>query len=404
MFHRSDNVMMMASLEAEPRKASVIVAGPGSSLTIPGIIVSEVVSALAKLDPVIRIEVDLSIHPTVGLHRAPSLSAAHDDESNYDIVRLSAPRSSRERKLAFRKWIGPQTKSAIAYAWPGIDNSWIRDFLLVANEAGVSTTVMCASLPESSQFRAVTIASILKHADFVLVGHDSEAKELRSRFGSSGPMVETHRALSLRGRGSHSRERRITAFLPKESGESLLTLMAAFDAIPEARIHGHNLQVVMRYAGSAIPNIISHSYHTNYVQLIGEDVSTADLQELCNTSSALTVADPAFDSRAFSTALGTGIATVVLGNSRRPAVGRGYVGGLLANHSRPASVHVALSHALRLTELGFPSPDAWKDLADLLVGGRPRADAPIQLHQPRVKELVRPARALEPALLLEHTL
>ena len=102
MFHRTDNVMMMAALEVEPRTASVIVAGPGSSLTIPGIIVSEVVAALAKSDPVIRIEVDLGVYPTMGLHRAPSLSAAHDDESNYDVVRLCAPRGSRERKLALR--------------------------------------------------------------------------------------------------------------------------------------------------------------------------------------------------------------------------------------------------------------------------------------------------------------
>jgi hypothetical protein len=340
----------------------------------------------------------------VGLHRAPSLSAAHDDEGNYEVVRHSAPRSRRERKIALRKWIGPQAQSAIAYAWPGLDNSWIRDFILVAKEAGLSTAIMCASLPESSRTRAVTIANILRHADLVLVGHESEAQELLFRFGSSGPVVETHPSLSLRGRGAQSQERRITAFLPRESDDSLRTLMAAFDAIPKARIVGHKLQVVMRYAGSSIPSIISNSYHADYVELIGEDVSSADLQELCNTSSALTVGNPAFDSRAFSTAQGIGIATVVLGNALRPVVGRGYVGGLLANHSRPASVHVAISHALRLAELGFPKPDAWEDLADRLIKRQTNVDVPVQLHNSKTRELVRPVRTLEPARFLERTL
>ena len=49
--------------------------------------------------------------------------------------------------------------------------------------------------------------------------------------------------------------------------------------------------------------------------------------------------------------------------SNLPAVGRGYVGGLLADVRRPASVHVAVNHALQLEELRFPSPVTWNQLA-----------------------------------------
>jgi hypothetical protein len=50
-----------------------------------------------------------------------------------------------------------------------------------------------------------------------------------------------------------------------------------------------------------------------------------------------------------------------------PDVGRGYVGALLADMNRPVSVHVALTHALRLAELHFPRPDAWNDLVNRLL-------------------------------------
>jgi hypothetical protein len=66
-----------------------------------------------------------------------------------------------------------------------------------------------------------------------------------------------------------------------------------------------------------------------------------------------------------------------------PEVGRSYVGGLLADLTHPASVHVALIHALRLAELSFPNPDAWDELAQ-------RLD---ESHRSRIPA----ARLLEPA-------
>jgi hypothetical protein len=76
-------------------KDRVVVAGPGSSLTIPGIIVAEIVRALAKGGRVTRIEVDLSSHTMAGLHRAPSLAAWHGEQSPDAIVGFHAPENTR---------------------------------------------------------------------------------------------------------------------------------------------------------------------------------------------------------------------------------------------------------------------------------------------------------------------
>jgi hypothetical protein len=162
-------------------------------------------------------------------------------------------------------------------------------------------------------------------------------------------------------------------------------LLAAFDAIPEAWIDAYRLQIVMRYMGGSVPQLVERSYHADYVTLVGEDISTIDLEQLCAASSALIVADPAFDSRAFSTAVDCGIATVVLSPAKLPDVGRGYVGGLLADMNRPASVHVALIHALRLAELRFPSPDAWDELAQRLGGKRPQVPASLEVLEPAIE-------------------
>jgi hypothetical protein len=170
----------------------IVVAGPGTSLTIPGIIVSEIVMALAASSRVRRIEVDLGTHPTMGLHRAPSLAAAHDRALHFSPERHRAPRDAQARKKALRQWIGPDVKVALAYAWPGIDNDWIRDFLQVANAAGVRTVVLCASLPPSRKARAVSLVDTMRGANRVVVGDAAEASELVAAFGPYGPEVQTH--------------------------------------------------------------------------------------------------------------------------------------------------------------------------------------------------------------------
>jgi hypothetical protein len=155
----------------------------------------------------------------------------------------------------------------------------------------------------------------------------------------------------------------------------LFSLLAAFDAIPEAWIEGYQLRVVMRNSDSVVPAMVANSYHFDHVRLISEDISALDFEKLCSTSSALIVADPALDSRAFSTAVNCGIATVVLSKALLPEAGRGYVGGLLAELGKPASIYVALTHALRLAELRFPTPDMWLALARVIVPSKERAVA-----------------------------
>jgi hypothetical protein len=319
------------------------------------------------LTTVTRIEVDPGDRLTTGLHRAPSLAAAHDAASTSNTVSYHAPAGGRLRSQSFRRWIGPEIGTAVAYVWPGNDNGWIKEYIQVANSSGATTIVACASLPKSARARAATLADAMTHADLILVGDAADAKQLVSELGTSGPTVETHHALSLGGRDHHSTVQKITAFLPKDNGDSLSTLLAAFDAIPEAWIGNYQLEIVMRFTGRIIPDMVASSYYVEHVDLIGEDISTLDLAELCSTASVITIADPALDSRAFQTAVDCGVATVVLANALLPKVGRGYVGGLLADFDRPESVHVALFHALRLSELGFPHPEAWDELAARLI-------------------------------------
>jgi hypothetical protein len=358
--------------EAQRVRTGIVVAGPGSTLTIPGIIATEIVQALAQSNPVRRIEVDFGLHFKAGLHRAPSLAAAHDEGRSGDIVRHRAPSNYRLRTQAFREWIGTDTHTAVAYAWPGNNNEWISEFLDAAKVMGAKTAVLCESPPKSGATRAASLAALLNRADRVIVGDSSDVEELKLAFGSSGPVVESHRALSLGGRSGRSLVHQITAFLPKDDSDMLFSLLAAFDAIPEAWIEGYQLQVVMRNSDSAIPAMVASSYHFDHVRLISEDISTIDFEKLCSTSSALIVADPALDSRAFSTAVDCGIATVVLSKALLPEAGRGYVGGLLAELGKPASIYVALTHALRLAELRFPTPDTWLDLARVIAPSQER--------------------------------
>jgi len=366
VFQRPEDHDGVDAIKARESRTAVVVAGPGSSLTIPGIIVSQIVQSLAQMVPVTRIEVDLGTDYMSGLHRAPSLAAAHDAPRNSRIVRLRAPNNVRFRAQAFREWIGTETRTVIAYAWPGIDNGWIKQFLQVARMSGASTIVVCQSRPNSSRTKLLSLVDIVYQADVVIVGDANDAQELAASFGPSGPIVKTHRALSLGGRNSKKAVNQITAFLPKDNVSMLSTLLSAFDGIPEAWIANLSLQVVMRYSSPVVPDMVERSYHAEYVKLVGEDISSIDLEQLCATSSALIVADPALDSRAFLTAVNSGVATVVLATAMLPKAGRGYVGGLLADHDRPASINVALSHALRLADLRFPGPDAWLELAQRL--------------------------------------
>jgi hypothetical protein len=379
VFRRPEEPTGLAAARTSERNR-VVVAGPGSTTTIPGIIVSEIVQAISRRSPTLRVEVDLGLDFTVGLHRAPSLAIAHSDEANATVTVRRAPDSARFRAQAFREWMAEDVGTAIAYAWPGIDNSWIKQFLAVGRHFGATTIVAIASLPRNARTRAVALADAVGRADLVLVGDAEDARALSSSIGSSRTKVEVHPALSLSNRVWSAPRQQITAFLPRDSTRTLSTLLAAFDAIPEAWVHDYHLQVVMRHVGQILPEMVANSYHADHVRLIGEDLSSPTLEELCAGSSVLSVADPGFGSRAFSTAVDFGLATVVLSSSRLPEVGRGYVGGLLADLTHPASVHVALTHALRLAELRFPNPDAWDDLAARLTNTA--QPSPVRLLEP----------------------
>lgn len=377
----TENPLNLDSFKANDGRRSVLVAGPGSSFTVPGLIVSEIVHALAKSTSVTRIEVDVNSDSMRGLHRAPSLSAAYEPRESNRYKTHRAPASARQRAQFFRDFMSRDVGTAVAYAWPGIDNSWIKQFISAGRSAGALTIVACASLPQPSHAKASSLAGAIASADVVLVGDEKQALELRKVFGRWGPDIECHPALSLDGRSGRQSRFEITAFLPKDGIGSLKTVLSAFDAIPEAWIHDYKLHVVMRYNDRRVLRLIGSGYHGKHVELIGDQMTSTELEEVVSTSSVISIANPEVDSRVFSTAMTSGIGTVVMGDAQMPKVGRGYVGGLLADATSPASLHVALSHALRLGDLRFPSPLAWDGLAQRL-SPMARELAPIRVFEP----------------------
>jgi hypothetical protein len=341
--------------------SSVVVAGPSSSVTIPGLMTDEVVGALAAHAQVIKVAVNSSKDYDSGLHRAKSLSA-NFRPGDLATRTFRTPLVSRQRRQEFRQYFRERVELAVALAWPGIDNSWIGEFVHVARQAGARTVVLVVTHPSSGQ-GATSIARELADADLVLVGDILGATLLSAALGTKRPVIEVHRALSLTGRDVGNEHKRLTTFLPKDDEQSLLSVLTAFDAIPTDWIDNYDLRVMMRYSGRAVLDRVAASYHSGHVQLIGEDFSSLDMHQIATDSSAMSVADPAFDSRAYATAVDAGVATVVLAGDMVTDVGRGYVGGLLADINRPTSVYVAHNHALRLSELRFPSPAAWFELA-----------------------------------------
>ena len=338
-----------------------VVAGPVSNVTIPGLMTAEVVGALASYSRVTEVPVNPSKDYDTGLHRARSLSANfRSAEDSQRTIRL--PLAATKRRNEFRQYFEDEVDLAVALAWPGIDNSWIGEFVHVARQARAKSVVLVVDHPSSEQ-GALSLAREVANSDLVLVGDVMTATMLSVKLGTRRPVIEVHRALSLTGRNVGSRRKRMTTFLPRDDGQALIGVLRAFDAIPMDWIENYDLRVIMRYSGRKIPDHLAASYHRNHVELIGEDFSSLDVRKIVAESSAMSVADPAVDSRVFAAAVDLGVATVVLAGDMVTDVGRGYVGGLLADVKRPTSIYIAHNHALRLSGLRFPSPESWSDLA-----------------------------------------
>ncbi|MGA7834968.1 MAG: hypothetical protein WCA31_07125, partial [Acidimicrobiales bacterium] len=209
MRRRTDDLPDSIFSRAESGKDTILIAGPSSSLTIPGVVVHQMTHAIGELVPVVRVDVDSSTNIVAGLHRAPSLAAAHDSPADRNITRYRAPQHARLRGQMFRSLMLPDVSTVVAYAWPGLDNSWIRQIIQAGRSAGKMTIVACASLPQPNHKRANTLASTFAYADVVLVGDKREARELATIFGRLGPIIEAHSALSLEGRGGRDGTQRI---------------------------------------------------------------------------------------------------------------------------------------------------------------------------------------------------
>jgi hypothetical protein len=251
---------------------------------------------------------------------------------------------------------------AIALSWPSISNDWIGDYVAAAHDVGAVSVVLRMSGPSSDMAQIDGLARRVPRADLVLVGDHLEANRLSATLRNGTPVIDTHRALSLLGRQRNDGLHRVTAFLPKDDLAGLTMLLRAFDAIPEAWSNSYRLTLVMRSTTDEVATALAASHYADRIDLISTDLSEDALSALCDDSSAVVMADPSVDSRAYALAEQRGVATVLLLDTSFPVVGKGYVGGLVADVHSPSSIYVAIMHAIRLAELSFPTPKAWSEL------------------------------------------
>lgn len=339
----------------------VVVAGPGSERTIPGVMGAEVVHAVANFGAVSRLEIDPTQHVRSGLHRAPSLAALYS-YAGEAVPTWHVAGSTRAQRKAFHQHLRPDTAMAIALSWPTIANDWIGDFVAAAKDVGAVSVVLRMSGPSSDMSQIDGLARRVTKADLVLVGDPLEANRLSGSLRSATPVIDTHRALSLLGRQRAADTHRVAAFLPKDDVAGLQMLLRAFDAIPEAWSNSYRLTLVMRSSTDEVRSAVAASHYADRIDVIDSDLSEEALSNLCDDSSAVVMADPGVESRAYALAEQRGVATVLLLDTSFPVVGKGYVGGLVADVHSPSSIYVALMHAIRLAELSFPTPKAWSEL------------------------------------------
>lgn len=364
----TDTIPAAKDQTSRPPEGAVVVAGPSSSLTLPGIIASEIARSLTDFVRVVRIDVDPSSDFSSGLFRAPSLAAsAAVDLQASGATRIAAPRAARDRMRFFRHIIDRSVGAVVAYTWPGLDNDWVGQIIRAGRTAGARTVVVCQSVGQPSRRTASYLAPLLGAADHVIVGDPREAAELGRALGPRGPLVTSHDGLVLRHRERSDGRHVISAFVPRGDARSLTTILSAFDAIPDSWVERYTLRVVTRVDDVDVVDLVDTSHHRRYIELIGETLSSDDLASFCDDSSALSVAVPPRESRVMAAAIDQGVGIVVMRNGAMPEVGQGYVGGLLADRNSASSVHVGLNRALRLEHLQFPRPSVWESLSKEIV-------------------------------------
>jgi hypothetical protein len=222
----------------------------------------EIVGALSSYAQVTKVPVNPSKNYDSGLDRAKSLSA----NFRRDGGPIPTPHFSRRRQ-DFRRCFGDRVELAVALAWPGIENSWIGEFVQMARQSGARTVVLVVDHPSYGQ-GAIPFARELTDSGLVLVGDIMSATVLSANLGTKRPVIEVHRALSLTGRGTGGERKRLTTFLPKDDEQSLASVLRAFDAIPVNWINEYSMRIIMRYSGRAVPDHVATSYHADHVELI----------------------------------------------------------------------------------------------------------------------------------------
>jgi hypothetical protein len=203
----------------------------------------------------------------------------------------------------------------------------------------------------------------LAGVSMVMTGGEEDSRAVSSVIG----VVRTHPGLRFDSR-SASDVRDVVAFISPTDKRTVLTLLSAFDAIPEAWVDQYQLTIVSRFPAEELAVLAEASFHSEQIRSMGSDLSDEELENLVRQAATVMVADPAIESRAYSFAMDAGVPVVIISSETTPKVPGGYIGALVAAADRPVSIHVAMTHGLRLANIHFPSYPRWRNLIEQIQG------------------------------------
>ena len=338
-------------------KVTLVVAGPGSSVTLPGVLVSEIAQSLADSYEVRRLEMDATQTFGLGLDRAPSLRSIQSVE--FDVVRVPAvlPRRARLRMIE-QSLVG--VSAVVTVLWPGIDPTSMAMLGREARLRGIPVAVLLARVDGATAIRDIA-AKDLEGVDLVLTGDTADVTVLKGIV----PAVRAHPALNFAPRPTRAVDV-IVAFIPPEGEDVLRSVVTAFDAIPEAWIERYRLHVITRLPATSLGPIVDASFYREAIELTNSVLDDEQVGDVCSRAAAVMIADPIYESRAFTTSAAAGLPVVLVSSDSLPNVPSGYLGTLVARAGRPVSIHVAMTHALRLAHVAIPNYAGWRGLLDEL--------------------------------------
>ena len=319
--------------------------------------VSEITHFLANTYQVRRLEMDATQTFGLGLDRAPSLRSIQSAE--FDVVRIPAvlPRRARLRMVEDAL---TDVSAAVMVLWPGIDPASLAMLSRVARSRGIPFAVLLVRVDGTTALNSIAPRDF-DGARVIISGDESDTAVLRG----IAPVVRVHPALDLVPRSAKG-VNVVVVFVPPDGVDVLRSVVTAFDAIPEAWADNYRLHIITRLPSDSVRHIVDASFYRESIELTHAVLGDDEITRVCSQAAVVMIADPIYESRAYQTSADASLPVVLMTSAIVPDVPKGYPGTLVASSNRPVSIHVAMTHALRLAHVAIPNYGSWRSLLDEL--------------------------------------